>query len=362
MISGASQADTAVLMVPADGNFIASIQKADQKNGVKQGQSRQHARLLNLLGVKQLIVCVNKMDSDLGKYSEERFKEIKGEITRMLVQVGWNKNFVKESVPILPISGWVGDNLVKESTNMPWWKGCTVKNSDGPVTLKTLYDALDKFVKIPPRPMDKPLRMPVSGVLKIGGIGDVITGRLEQGIVKPGQEVIFLPSHTDSIPCEGKVFSVEMHHKSVEQANAGDNVGLNIKGLPKEKKYKPKRGDVMVLKSDKTLGHINRITAQVQVLEHPSDIKIGYTPTIYCRCANVAGRIVEINWRANRKETGGSKVENPGIMRTGDMAEIVIEPQKPFACDTYENCEGLGRIAGFEGHHVNILGKIVKLE
>merc|ERR1712182_98735 len=104
MISGAAQADVCLLMVPADGNFTA---------GEVQGQTRQHARLLNLLGVKQLIVGVNKMDTDVAKYSEERYVEIRDEMRNMLTKVGWKKDFVAKSVPVLPISGWMGDNLLK---------------------------------------------------------------------------------------------------------------------------------------------------------------------------------------------------------------------------------------------------------
>merc|ERR1711966_107546 len=85
MISGAAQADVAVLMVPADGNFTTAIQKGDHKAGQVQGQTRQHARLINLLGVKQLVVCVNKMDApETSEYKESRFTEIRDEMKLML--------------------------------------------------------------------------------------------------------------------------------------------------------------------------------------------------------------------------------------------------------------------------------------
>merc|ERR1712078_805150 len=129
MISGAAQADVALLMVPADGNFTTAIQKGDIKSAEIQGQTRAHARLLNLLGVKQLLVGVNKMDSDVASYKEERYREISEEMGHMLVKVGWKDDFVKNQVPILPISGWEGDNLIAKSTNMPWWQGVTIKNS-----------------------------------------------------------------------------------------------------------------------------------------------------------------------------------------------------------------------------------------
>jgi translation elongation factor EF-1alpha len=130
MISGAAQADVCLLMVPADGNFTTAIQKGDHKAGEIQGQTRQHARLINLLGVKQLIIGVNKMDSDTAGYKQERYTEIANEMKHMLVRVGWKDAFVEKSVPIIPISGWMGDNLIKESTNMTWWKGVDVETRE----------------------------------------------------------------------------------------------------------------------------------------------------------------------------------------------------------------------------------------
>merc|ERR1711990_966558 len=159
-------------MIPADGNFVTAIQKGDHKAGQVQGQTRQHARLINLLGVKQLVCGVNKMDCDVALYKEARYNEIRDEMKSMLVKVGWPKGFVEKKVPIIPISGWVGDNLLSKSEHMGWWKGMKVKISK--------------------RDPDKPMRLPVSGVYKIKGVGDVLTGRVEQGAVKPGEEVLFL--------------------------------------------------------------------------------------------------------------------------------------------------------------------------
>merc|ERR1712187_905375 len=236
MISGASQADVALLMVPANkGGFETSIQKGNHKKGEVQGQTRQHARLLHLLGVEQVIVGVNKMDSTQPQgYSEDRFKEIEREVKKMLTKIG----FKTKKIPFVPMSGFQGDNLIEESTNMPWYKGFKVKPKKKEVTGVTLLDALNCVVHVPKRPTKKPLRMPVSGVYKIKGVGDVITGRIEQGTLKPSVSVVFAPTGVT-----GKCFSIEMHHKSVPKAGPGDNVGVNVKGLPKENM--PKVGDVM---------------------------------------------------------------------------------------------------------------------
>merc|ERR1712170_6922 len=356
MISGASQADVALLMIPADGNFTTAIQKGNHKLGEVPGQTRQHARLINLLGVNQIIVGVNKMDCDVASYKQDRYNEIKDEMTLMLSRVGWKEKYVKDRIPMIPISGWVGDNLIEPSTNMPWWKGVTVKVKKQEVFVHTLKQALNDFVIIPPRNLTKPLRMPVSGVYKIKGVGDVITGRLEQGKVEPGNECIFLPPHTSSKPCTGKIFSVEMHHKNVEFAAPGDNVGLNVKGLVKENM--PRVGDVMIMKSDESLKACQNFTAQVQILDHPGELKVGYSPIAFIRTGRSACKIAKINWKIG-KETGGAKAEDPPHLKANEMAEVVFEPQQPFVAEGFKSCEGLGRVAIMEGASVVMLGKAI---
>merc|ERR1711994_526540 len=191
-------------------------------------------------GVEQVIVGVNKMDSTKpSAYSEDRYKEIEREVKKMLTKIG----FKTKKIPFVPMSGFQGDNLIEESTNMPWYKGFKVKPKKKEVTGKTLLHALNDVVHCPKRPSKLPLRMPVSGVYKIKGVGDVITGRIEQGKLKPGNEVGFSPTE-----CGGKCFSIEMHHKNVESAKPGDNVGVNAKGLKKENM--PKCGDVMYIKGE----------------------------------------------------------------------------------------------------------------
>jgi len=361
MITGASQADVALLMVPADGNFTTAIARGNAKAGEVQGQTRQHALLINLLGVKQLLVGVNKMDADLAGYKETRYKEIKEEMERMLTRVGWLKPFVDNCVPFLPISGWRGDNLITQSTNMTWWTGVEIKRDPkdtAKIKVHTLLDCLEAFVVVPERSVKAIARTPISGIYKIKGIGDVLTCRVEQGTVKPGEEVIFLPTHTTSTPCDGKIFTVEMHHKSVPQAVSGDNCGFNVKALRKENM--PRVGDVMVLKSDTTINRAKSFTAQVRVLEHPGELKVGYCPIAFVRTGRSAVRMTKINWKVG-KETGNQKLEDPVSLKSTEMAEAVFEPQHPFVVDTFKNCEGLGRVALMEGASVIMLGKVVSV-
>lgn len=356
MISGAAQADVGILMVPADGNFTTAIQKGDHKQGIVQGQTRQHARLINLLGVKQLICGVNKMDCDVALYKEARYNEIRDEMKSMLVKVGWPKGFVEKKVPVMPISGWMGDNLLTKSENMGWWKGmkCKVSKTQA-VQCDTILDCLDKFVQEATRDPDKAMRLPVSGVYKIKGVGDVLTGRVEQGGVEPGREVVFLPTHTDSTGCPGKIFTVEMHHKKIEKGQSGDNIGMNVKALNKENM--PRVGDVMIYKEDGTISTSANFEANVQVLDIPGSIKPGYSPIGHVRCGRAACRLVKINWRMG-KDTGGEKTEGGVELKTNDSASVVFVPQQPMVVDTFENCEGLARIALLDGNSAVMLGKV----
>eukprot|EP00299_Pterocystis_sp_00344_P014506 c7190_g1_i1.p1 GENE.c7190_g1_i1~~c7190_g1_i1.p1 ORF type:complete len:465 (+),score=105.48 c7190_g1_i1:32-1426(+) len=360
MISGAAQADVALLMVPADGNFTTAIQKGDFKSGTVQGQTRQHARLINLLGVKQIIVGVNKMDSDTAQYSLARYTEVSDEMKNMLQKVGWKKEFVEGGVPYLPISGWMGDNLIKKSEKMTWWTGADVKLEDGStVHVHTLLDALNDMVKPPKRETEKPLRLPISGIYKIKGVGDVLAGRVEQGVVEPNMEVVFLPTHTAANECVGKVFTVEMHHKRVDRAGPGDNVGMNVKNL--NKNNMPHTGDVMIKKGDNTLGPAKNFTAQIQTLDIPAEVKRGYCPIGFVRCGRAACKLVEIDWKQG-KETGGKPANTPHSLKSNEMAQVRFEPQLPLVVDTFKNCEGLSRIAFLDGNTAVMLGKIIKVE
>merc|ERR1711900_155256 len=220
-------------------------------------------------------------------------------------------------------------------------------------------DAFDLMARPPVRPLDAAMRLPVSGIYKIKGVGDVVAGRVEQGCVKPGEEVVFLPTHSISNACGGKVFSVEMHHKRQDQAGPGDNIGMNVKGL--DKQNMPRTGDVMVYKKDTTLGPSANFNAQIQVLDIPGEIKIGYSPIGFVRCGRAACRVSKIVWKIG-KETGGKKMEEPHSLKSNEMAECNFVPQQPLVVDTFKNCEGLSRIAFLDGNGVVMLGKIVTAE
>jgi len=250
--------------------------------------------------------------------------------------------------------------LTKVTDKMPWWKGVEVTTKGGKnVTCVTIVDTLELYVEIPKRPTDKPVRVPLNGCFNIKGTGDILTGRCEQGVFKPGIEVVFIPTHTDSNPCIGKVFSIEMHHKKVEQAGPGDNVGMNIKGL--DKNNMPRVGDIMILKSDTSIKACKRFTAQVQVLQHPGELKVGYTPIGCVRTSKAPLRLSKINWKSG-KETGNQKLENPPFLKANESAEVQFEPQQPFVVETFQNCDPLSRLLVLEGNGAVMLGKITGVE
>jgi elongation factor 1-alpha len=371
MISGASQADVALLMVPADGNFTTSIAKGDHKAGVVPGQSRQHCQLLKLIGVRQIAVGVNKMDAKLAEYKQPRYNEIRDEVAGILHKCKWvkKKEDVAKQIPIIPISGWLGDNLLKKSDNMPWWDGVTVENGVGEkVKITTLLDMFNDFVALPPRDLKKKFRMPVSGVYKIKGVGDVITGRIEQGTISKcekgtateKQMVCFVPSHTSSLPCEGKVFSIEMHHQVMKggAAGPGDNVGLNVKGLATTNL--PRTGDVMIIKDPADKLHATeRFTVAVQCMENMvGKKKVGYSPIGFVRTGRSACKIAKIVWRKGKKSTANVKVNDPVEIQKNDTAVLEMEPLTPFVVASFKECEGLGRIAFLEGNSLVMMGNI----
>jgi elongation factor 1-alpha len=305
MITGTSQADAAVLVVSA-------------AEGIQE-QTREHIFLSRTLGVSQLIVAINKMDRQEVAYSEAKFNALREEVTKLLKNVGFK---VDTQVVFLPISAFKDDNINKASPNMSWWKG------------PTLLQALDNLV-VPPKPTDKPLRLPVQDVYTITGIGTVPVGRVETGKLKVGDKVIFLPSGKS-----GEVKSIEMHHEAVAEAVPGDNVGFNVRGIDKND---IRRGDVVGPVSNPPTV-VESFTANIQVLNHPSVITVGYTPVFHAHTAQVACEFTELQARLDPK-TGQVAEKDPTSLKTGDAAVVKITPKRPLVLEKYKEFPQLGRFA-----------------
>jgi elongation factor 1-alpha len=321
MITGTSQADAAVLVVGA-------------AEGV-QAQTREHVYLARTLGVEQLIVGVNKMDATKPEYDHKRFEEIKAEMEKLLKSVGYKP----ENIPFVPYSAYKGEGTVKHSGKMAWYKG------------PTLLDALNAL-KMPSKPLDKPLRLPVQDVYTITGIGTVPVGRVETGVLKPDTKIIFNPPGK-----VGEVKSIEMHHEQIPQAEPGDNVGFNVRGIAKED---IRRGDVAG-PVDHPPSVARSFTAQIIVLNHPSVITVGYTPVFHAHTAQVACRFEELQKKLDPK-TGATKEENPQFLKSGDAAVVKVVPTKPFVIETFKEFPQMGRFAIRDMGQTVAAGQVISVE
>jgi elongation factor 1-alpha len=311
MVTGASQADAAVLFVSAKrGEFEAGIGRG--------GQTREHAFLAFTLGINQMVVAINKMDDPTVNWSQERFEEIKNEISRMLGMAG----FKVEKIPFVPTSGWTGDNLVKPSEKMPWYKG------------PTLYEALDVF-ETPTKPIDKPLRLPVQDVYTITGVGTVPVGRVETGVLKVGDKVVFMPPNVT-----GEVKSIETHHVKIPKAEPGDNIGYNVRGVTRRD---IRRGDVCG-HPDNPPTVAKEFIGQIIVIYHPTAIAAGYTPVLHAHTAQVACRFAELISKLDPRDMKVIE-EKPAFLKAGDAAIVRFEPLHPLAVETYKDFPELGRFA-----------------
>ena len=311
MITGASEADCAVILV--------SGKPGETEVGVGAGgQTREHAFLLKTLGVNQVVCCINKMDDPIIGYKEARYNEVKAEMEKLLKTVGFNIAKIR----FIPVSGWAGDNLVKKSDKMPWYKGPTLKES------------LEEF-EVPKPPTDKPLRIPLQDVYSITGVGTVPVGRVETGKMKPGDQIIVMPEGAVA-----EVKTIETHHVQMPEAIAGDNIGFNLRGIGKGE---IKRGSVVgPVSNPPTIAKAFR--AQIIVVHHPTAIAPGYTPVLHAHTAQVAATITEIESKLDPR-TGQPVEEKPKSIKTGDSAIVIIKPLRAVCIETFKEFPELGRFA-----------------
>lgn len=302
MITGASQADAAVLVVSG-------------KDSV-QPQTKEHSFLARTLGVSQLIVAINKMDAV--NYEEAAFNKVKEDVSKLLAGIGYKM----DAVNFIPVSAFMGDNVKDKSEKTPWYKG------------KPLVATLDDL-QAPDKPTGKPLRLPIQDAYTITGVGTVPVGRVETGLLKPGMKIVFMPSGAT-----GEVKTVEMHHEQLPQAEPGDNVGFNVRGVGKND---VKRGDVAgPVDNPPTVAE--EFEAQIVVLQHPSAITAGYTPVFHVHTAQVACTFTELVKKINPK-TGEVMEENPQFLKSGDVAVIKLRPTRLLCIESAKEFPQLGRFA-----------------
>jgi len=349
---GFAQADVGVLMVPADSGFEAALARPGIAVDAAPGEARQHAQLLLVAGISQLIVCVTKMDSASARYGQERFDEVVLAVKQMLVQVGWKEAIVETRVPFIPLAAWDGENVAQPSTQMAWWKGCTVKPSATDCrTVVTFAEALNEVVVQPERQVHKPFRMPITGIFKIKGVGDVVTGRITQGRVSVGEEVFY--RGTSSL--KGKIASCEMHHRPHQHPSAGDIVGFCLKGL--QKCNMPRVGDVLCQGTD-LLPPVSFFVATVQVLGVPNSLRLHWTPVCFAHSMRGTVRLKKIFWRSGR-DTGGAKLHDPKELWAHDVASVEFEAcLHALAVEPFDQCPELGRVILADGNQAIAFGKV----
>jgi elongation factor 1-alpha len=304
MITGASQADAAVLLCAANDGVNA--------------QTKEHAFLAKVLGVKQIIVHVNKMDISGVDWSEDKYKSACAEVGNLLKMAG----FKPDDIPMIPASSLNGDNVYNKSDKCPWYNG------------PTLFEAIDK-ITMPNKPINKPLRLPIQDVYKISGIGTVPVGKIETGTLNVGKTVIFNPSQKFA-----EVKSIEMHHTMVPKAEPGDNVGFNVRGLAQ---VDIRRGDVAGYADNEPMfvRHDETFVGQIQLMDIPKAVSVGYTPVFHAHTAQVAVRFLELLEKTNKS----GKEANPSFLKTGDACLIRFQPNKPMAIEQMDTFPELSRFA-----------------
>lgn len=311
MITGASQADAAILAV--------SARKGEFESGMSiEGQTREHIILAKTMGLNQVIVAITKMDVAEPPYDQKRFNEVKDTIEKFMKSFGFDMSKVK----FIPVVSITGENVTKRSENMKWYTG------------PTLEEALD-MLEIPPKPVDKPLRLPIQEVYSISGVGTVPVGRVESGLMKVGDKIVFMPAGKAA-----EVRSIETHHTKLDKAEPGDNIGFNVRGIDKKD---VKRGDVV--------GHAtnpptvaDEFTARIIVVWHPTALAVGYTPVLHVHTASIACRVSEIVARLDPK-TGKEAEKNPQFIKQGESAIVKFKPIKPLCVEKFSEFPPLGRFA-----------------
>jgi elongation factor 1-alpha len=306
MITGASQADSAFLVVSADGGV--------------QPQTKEHVWLLRTMGVRALAILVNKMDTV--DYSEEKYKKVVEDVSAVIKQAG----FKPDETTFVAGSALMGDNIANKSDKMAWYKGPTV------------LEQIDKF-PAPEKPTGLPMRMPIQDVYDITGIGTVPVGKVETGVMKIGQKVIVLPGRSGT-GIEGEVRSIEAHHEQLQEAEAGDNVGINIRGVGKKDMA---RGDV-ICDAASPAKIVEEFEAQIAVINHPTVIAKGYTPVFHVHTAQVPCQFIELKAKLD-PASGEVAEENPDFLKNGDVAIVKIKPIGNLVLESSDENPNMARFA-----------------
>ena len=301
MITGASLAEAAILIVSA-------------KEGVQE-QTKRHAYILSMLGIKQVIVAVNKID--LIGYKEEIFNSVKGELLKFLDSVKIKPSYV------IPISAKEGDNIAKKSEKIRWYSSLTV------------LEALDAF-ETEKKAANKPLRLPVQDVYKIDD-KRIIAGRIESGKIKKGDNIIFLPSNKETI-----VKSIEAFNENREDAEAGESIGITT-----EEELFIERGQVICHK-DRLPKVKDRFKANIFWM---SDKQFDINEKITIKCATQEAEcfIEKIEKRINSSDLEVIE-ENAKKLEHTELGSVIIKTKGPLVIENFNDMAELGRCVFVKGY------------
>lgn len=321
MAVGASLADVAILLISAaPGEFESGFRRG--------GMTNEEVLLAYACGIRQFIVVVNKMDTC--NYSEARFQEIESNIRPFLKKTG----IKEETVPFIPISAWTGENLTVSSSNTPWFKNWTIKRNETTITGTTLIEALNSL-HAPLRPIDKPLRIPILNSFAIPGIGTIAVGRVISGQLQRGDKFVINPGGI-----QAEATTMEIYHTEKKLVSCGEIVGFKVKGVSVDRIT---RG--MVVSS---IAHpvkpVEEFVAQIIVLLHPGQLRVGYAPYFLCHTCTFQGSFIELLQKVNKK-TNQVEEENPSSIKTGDCAIIRVKPKKPICVESFKDFPPFGRFA-----------------
>ena len=302
MITGASQADTALLIV-------------DVNEGVKE-QTKRHAYLLDMLGLRQFIVVMNKMD--LVDYSEERFDAVKEEL------IGFFSALKLIPTHIIPVSAKLGDNIAEKSKNIGWYSGPTV------------LEALDKF-ELKKSGSKKALRMPVQDVYKIND-KRILAGRIESGTLRQGDEIIFFPSGKTS-----RIKAVEMFNEDRKEAEQGECIGVTI-----DDPLFIERGEILCRKGEHEPKTTSILNANIFWMAK-DDLNKKTRLVLKCATQEHECSIQSINKRID-SSTLSLIEENSSILKPTEVGEVLIKTDRPIAIENFSDCEELGRFVLIDGY------------
>ncbi|MEV5905421.1 elongation factor Tu [Streptomyces sp. NBC_00080] len=298
MVTGAAQLDGAILVVSALDGIMP--------------QTAEHVLLARQVGVDHIVVALNKADALVDGDDTELIDLVELEVRDLLTEHGYGG----DSAPVVRVSG------LRALAGDPRWTA----------SIDALLDAVDTYVPMPERYLDAPFLLPVENVLTITGRGTVVTGAVERGTLRLGDQVQVLGAGVETV-----VTGIETFGKPMEEAQAGDNVALLLRGVPRDA---VRRGHVVVAPG--SVVPSRRFTARVYVLSgreggRTTPVSTGYRPQFYIRTADVVGDV----------DLGGIPVARPGdtVGMTVELGrEVPLEPGLGFAIREGGRTVGAGTV------------------